>query len=179
MYFLLFVTTNTHNPGYEEEDAPENYYARDYHDDYSPSPPHASGGSYYPEQAHTTTTTTHIPAGFTAHDNQSSMHVNQPPIPPYNPADYANQAPPATEHLHDPYTGHAGPSGYPPDPASHGPAGENVSANNNLPRQARVATSSAAGTPYFPPPPTTPLPDEQLHHENRDPVRKAEEGACS
>ncbi len=171
MYFLLLIATNIIGSGYEEEAAespPENYYARrnNYQDDYSPSPPHASGGYY-----HENTQQTYVPPqgaqpSFAAHGNQSTLQVNQPPIPPYNPQDYAGQAPPAAEH--NPY------AGYPPPPR---PAGENVSANTNLPRQPPTAASSGS-MPYFPPPPTTPLPDEQLHQENRDFLnRNAEEGA--
>jgi hypothetical protein len=177
----LLGSTDTHHSGYEEEASPpENYYAHDYHDDYSPSPPHASGGSgYYHEQPYVPPPT--APQGYTAHDNQSTIHVNQPPIPPYNPADYANQPhPAATEH--NPYAAPAAPGapGYPSaGPAPPRPAGENVSANNDLPRhEAPAAATASRGVPYFPPPPTTPLPDEQLHHdENENRASQAEEGA--
>lgn len=98
-----------------------------------------------------------------AHENQSTMHVNQPPIPPYNPADYINQPP-----VIDPY------AGYPPGPAPRN-AGDHVSTNDSLPRQ--VPTSSADGASYFPPHPIAPLSDEQSHHAVHDPQWTAEEGA--
>jgi hypothetical protein len=109
----------------------------------------------------------------------SGPNVAQPPIPPYNPQDYP---PPQT----------ANPYGYPP---ARGP-GDNVSANENLPRQisspvvgntatpvpppanANAASSASAApatsAPYFPPPPTSPFPDI-----TPDPLDLAEEGALS
>ncbi|KAH8676734.1 hypothetical protein BGZ60DRAFT_264545 [Tricladium varicosporioides] len=126
---------------YEEEPS-SNYYARDYPDDgYSPSPPHASGGSYYPQNNQFPPP----PApGFAQHPNISTPNVAQPPIPPYNPADYAGQAPPAVPH--DNY-------GYPPAAPR---AGDNVSSSNNLPRQSPAvnaphAPMSAARVIYTPP----------------------------
>ena len=153
--------TNKSATGYEEEPAPEeNYYARDYQDDYSPSPPHASGGSYYPQNNDFPPPPQPQP-GFTQHTTTSTTQVHQTGIPPYNPADYANQPPP-----------HPDPYGYPPQ------TGHNVSENNHTSHQAPfvapVPMSTASGsTPYFPPPPVAPLPDEQF---TRDPFY-AEEGA--
>jgi hypothetical protein len=96
--------------------------------------------------------------------NASAPFVTEPPIPPYNPADYAGQPAP------NPY-------GYPPQPRA---PGDNVSANDNLPRQSSVgnttappaASTASNAVPYFPPPPTSPFPDG-----NRDPVDRGEEGA--
>lgn len=152
--------------GYEEEAQTDNYYARNHPDDgYSPSPPHASGGSYYPDN-NQFPPPPQAPAGFTHHNNQSTPNVNETNIPPYNPADYANQQPPN----HDPY-------GYPPR------TGDNVS--NDISRQTPYvppATASFVPTAsYFPPPPTAPV--EEVHeHEGeqqrrRDPLESAEEGA--
>jgi hypothetical protein len=118
-------------PGYEEEPPPENYYASNYRDDnYTPSPPQASGGFYYPENnqfpppptgnaytQQTTTTTTHGP--------------QEPPIPPYNPADYAHQS------TADAYA-------YPA-------RGDHVSRELPVYEAPSIPTN---GVPYFPPPPT-------------------------
>jgi hypothetical protein len=149
--------TNFFDSEYEEEASPppENYYARnDYRDDdYSPSPPHASGGSYYPETNQFAPPPT-APAGFTQHPNDGINHMNDAPIPPYNPQDYAGQHPAAP--VHDPY-------GYPPG------TGNNVSANEPS-RQ----NPPAAGAPYFPPPPTAP--DVEPHHPTE---RNEPEGASS
>jgi hypothetical protein len=133
--------TNATRPGYEEESPAENYYSRDY-DDYSPSPPHASGGSYFPQNNEFPPPPVN-PTGFTHHANQSSPNVAQPPIPPYNPADYANQPPPP----HDGF-------GYPPE----APRGDNVSPNNQYhnPAQPPVPPPTATSAPYFPPPPQEP-----------------------
>lgn len=87
---------------YEEDESPtEHYYDRDYRDeDYSPSPPHASGGSYYPDN-------NQFPPPPTGQFTQQPMNTQLPvhpadaaPIPPYNPADYAGQPAPAA---HNPY----------------------------------------------------------------------------
>lgn len=114
------------------------------------------------------------PNSFTVHDNQSTMHVNQPPIPLYNSTDYVNQPP-----VIDPYAGHpsvADPyAGHPPGPAPRN-ANDHVSANNSLPRQVPT-TNSANDASYFPPHPTIPLSDEQLHHADHEPQWTAEEGA--
>lgn len=93
--------------GYEEEAVPpENYYANNgyahdgYSDDgYSPSPPHASGGSYYPASANFPPPPTPSSTAFTHPDQASPLAHEFPagqappsaPIPPYNPADYASQ----------------------------------------------------------------------------------------
>ncbi len=152
--------TNTLSPGYEEPPA-ENYYARDYQDDYSPSPPHASGGSYYPQNNAFPPPPQPQP-GFTQHTTTSTTHVNHDGIPPYNPADYANPPP------------HPDPYGYPPQPR----AADNVSANDHTSHRAfvpsPVPTGVSGAPPYFPPPPVAPLPEE---HFDRDPFERTEEGA--
>jgi hypothetical protein len=142
----FFGHTDTNSSGYEEEPS-DNYYDRD--DNYSPSPPHASGGSYNPQAAHFEPGAPH--AGFTQHPNVSIPNVAQPPIPPYNPADYANQPP-----THDPY-------GYPPIPKP----GDNVSLDNNPHQFSGRAPTSAGATniPYFPPPPTSPIPEQPRNEE--------------
>lgn len=154
----LFSHTDAERPDYEEEPSSNNYYARDYPDDgYSPSPPHASGGSYYPQNNQFPPP----PApGFAQHPNISTPNVAQPPIPPYNPADYAGQAPPAVPH--DNY-------GYPPAAPR---AGDNVSSSNNLPHQSPAVnapyvppSAGATNIPYFPPPPTVPFADEPRNEE--------------
>lgn len=126
--------TNCQCAGYEEEADPENYYANDYRDDgYSPSPPHASGGSYYPDHVNTTFPPPPTQSGttYTQHTT-STTQVNDSQIPPYNPADYANQ-----QAAHDAH-------GYPPHhddhvSSRHSPVINGTSQNQN---------------PYFPPPPT-------------------------
>ena len=158
----FFTTGNSANSsvGYEEEGAQEHYYANDYHEEeYSPSPPHASGGSYQPNPAYFPNTTDFPPpptgaaavpppagpAGFTQHATQSTTHLPpDAPIPPYNPADYANQP-----GVHDPY-------GY-PAPRT----GDNVS---SMPPVVPPSTSGASEVPYFPPPPSAPtqVPNEHL-----------------
>lgn len=160
--YPLPVVGLTNAPGYEEEaPPPENFYERDYQDDYSPSPPHASGGSYYPQNNAFPPPPQPQP-GFTAHNNASTMHVNQEGIPPYNPADWANQQPP-----------HADPYGYPPH------AGDHVSDNNTTSHQVPVnpAPMMSGAAPYFPPPPTAPVVEGQPPHYNRDPFERTEEGA--
>jgi hypothetical protein len=157
MYFSSILIT--HFSGYEEE-PPDDYYSRDYPDDgYSPSPPHASGGSYYPEsnQFQPPPQPGYNP-GFTQHPNLSTPNVAQPPIPPYNPADYAPGNAPAPPPPHDPF-------GYPPVPR----AGDNVSPRNTTHQSPNDPTnptmSGARNAPYFPPPPTSPLPEEPRNSE--------------
>lgn len=153
---LSRIEVLTVTPGYEEEAPPENYYAHDPHDDeYSPSTPHASGGSYYANPADfpppptgeaAPTAGSYAPpaggyapptGGYTPHPTQPSAHP--PPettIPPYNPQDYA---------AHDPYA-------Y-PAPRT----GDNVSSVPPVP------PAASANVPYFPPPPTAPIvPNEHL-----------------
>lgn len=133
--------------GFEEEEArsPENYPADNYRDEqYTPSPPHASGGSYYPGQPV-------FPPPPTGTYAQELPFDPNAPIPPYNPADYA-----APQQMHDPqmydqqmHDQH----GYP------APRGDNVSANVPLQYPAEPPASAyaaAASTPYFPPPPSAP-----------------------
>lgn len=165
--------TDTHDSGYEEDESPtEHYYDRDYRDeDYSPSPPHASGGSYYPDN-------NQFPPPPTGQFTQQPMNTQLPvhpanaaPIPPYNPADYAGQPAPAA---HNPY------------PYPEG-TGDNVSAERSRPRPPSAATAATAvasgALPYFPPPPTAPMQDEhvpqdQVHDQHdHDHNRDAEEGA--
>jgi hypothetical protein len=159
----------TATPGYEDEAPPEGHYGnRGYRDeDYSPSPPHASGGSYYPNNTEyappppggyypNTTEFPPPPTGapppaspeFT-HTGSSAPHPHPPadaPIPPYNPQDYASQ--PGT---HDPY-------GYPPPKA-----GDNVS--NVPPVQTNISPAASGSAPYFPPPPPAApsVPSEPQH----------------
>jgi hypothetical protein len=93
--WLTALETNIYDLGYEEKDSSLRYYERNYPDEnYSPSPPHASGGSYYPEHNQ-----------FPPPPNSSLIQkfVNTKvarPAPPRNPADYA-KIPPAPD---DPYS---------------------------------------------------------------------------
>jgi hypothetical protein len=91
----------TYAPGLEEE----NYYASESYDDgFSPSPPRASGGAYYPD--------THIPPPG-GYSQQTS--TGYPPHQQYNPVDYGGHPPqPPVE----PY----------PYPSPRTREGENVSA---------------------------------------------------
>ncbi|CZS92093.1 uncharacterized protein RCO7_00703 [Rhynchosporium graminicola] len=158
---------------YEEGPVPEeNYYARDYQDDYSPSPPHASGGSYYPQNNAFPPPPQPQP-GFTLHTTTSTTQVHQEGIPAYNIPAY-NPA----EHVNQPQIPHPDPYGYPPN------IGHNVSVDDRPSDQAHFvasksvptpvhATSAASATPYFPPPPVAPYPDEQF---TRDPFH-IEEGS--
>jgi len=144
--FTFPFFTNVISSGYEEE-APEDYYRDDHYrdDDYSPSPPHASGGSFYPDNHHFAPPPGN--GGFTQHANQSTAHLNGPPIPPYNPADYPNNHHGAQE----PYGGYQAPR-----------TGENVSSEK--PRQSDPVSPLTPPTTYFPPPPTSPLPpDDHVH----------------
>ncbi|PBP19994.1 hypothetical protein BUE80_DR009189 [Diplocarpon rosae] len=134
---------------YEEEAPPGNYYARDYQDDYSPSPPHASGGSYYP-QSNAFPPPPPQP-GFTQYTTTSTTHVNHDGIPPYNPANYDHDAP---------YSGHHGDTGH---------YGDNVSANYNSHDHHHPAAAGTVAMPYFPAPPVAPF-DDQL---TRDPFADA------
>lgn len=135
--------------GYEDE-APEQYYDRSYDEDYSPSPPHASGGSrFYPGEPSFPPTPQAGPTpGISQHDYPSTPHVEMPPIPPYNPQDYPPPPPQVNSY------------GYPPGPTR----GNNVSTNDStlspggtrdLPTEEQARRTS--NLPYFPPPPTTPF----------------------
>lgn len=148
--------TNTyfsHSPGYEEESPAENYYSRDY-DEYSPSPPHASGGSYFPQGNEFPPPPAN--PGFMHHSNQSTPNVAQPPIPPYNPADYPGPPPAAVppNSMPNPNPNPNDPYGYPPQPR-----GDNVSSDtenhNHIPLD-RQAGDVNVDVPYFPPPPRSP-----------------------
>ena len=156
----------TATSGYEDEAPRENYYGNDsYRDeDYSPSPPHASGGSYYPNHPeyaapppggyypHTTefppppTGAPPAPSPEFPHAGHSGPHPPADvPIPPYNPQDYVHQ--PGTHDTH----------GYPAPNA-----GDNVS--NVHPVQTYIPSAASGGVPYFSPPPAAPsVPNEQQH----------------
>ncbi len=103
--------------GSEEETSPDHYYARDTYDDgYSPSPPRASGGAYYPDPHNHAAAPGAAPAGFTQHPNLSTPYVNEYPQQAYtapgyeaHPADY--QAHPADYQAH--------PADYPAHPADY------------------------------------------------------------
>ena len=144
----LFVT-NFEFPGYEEEHSPDNYYANNNaNDNYSPSPPHASGGSYFPDpnvQTHFPPPPTAPTAGYTQPATTSTTHANDGPIPPYNPADYANQQAPADQY------------GYPAHPAdNYPPHPRDDHVSSSVPRQSPVVNTPAnafAVPPYFLPPP--------------------------
>jgi hypothetical protein len=143
---------------------PEHHYGHNgYRDeDYSPSPPHASGGSYYPNNAEyappppggyypNTAEFPPPPTGAAAAPSPeftqagpSAPHPADAAIPPYNPQDYVHQ--PGT---HDPY-------GYPAPKA-----GDNVS--NMPPVQTAMPPTANSSTPYFPPPPAPIVPNEQQH----------------
>src|SRR5687767_14874546 len=125
--FSLWMKANHFiNIGYEDE-APENFYERSYSDEYSPSSPHASGGSrFYPEHSSFPPPPQGAP-GVTQHTYTSTTHVEMPPIPPYNPQHYP--PPPAQASSY----------GYPPGD----PRGNNVSTNDS--------TFSPGGTRDLPP----------------------------
>lgn len=83
----------------------------------SPSPPHASGGAYYPPPgAPAATPATH---GFTQHPNMASTNIAQPPYP-YSPNDYPeyHQPPPPGPPVPPgpPPNSAATSSGFPPPP---------------------------------------------------------------
>jgi hypothetical protein len=91
--------------------------------------------------------------------------MNDAPIPPYNPQDYAGQQPAAP--IHDPY-------GYPPG------TGNNVSANEpSRPRQNPPVAPASTRAPYFPPPPTAPVVPEDVEPEPRDHPTEPAEGASA
>lgn len=112
--------------GYKEE-APENYYADDTHDDgYSSSPRHTSGGPYYPATNEFAPPPNDGPppaGGAPPHTTTTTTHTEDYSPQAYNPADYAEQHPQANNY------------GYPPVPRS-GKEGDNVSALNNPPSSA-------------------------------------------
>jgi hypothetical protein len=148
----------TTSPGYEDEAPPENYYGNNgYRDEeYSPSPPHASGGSYYPNGNHeyappaggyypNTAEFPPPPTGAAPSPGPPPTHPpTEAPIPPYNPQDYASQP-----GSHDHY-------GYPPPKA-----GENVS--NVPPVSTSVPPAATGSVPYSPPPAAPTVPNEQQH----------------
>lgn len=86
--------------GHEEEASPPRrgdfYENASYDDGYSPSPPRASGGAYFP-QTNTFPPPPPPAAGFTQ-TNTSTTHINDYPAHPYNPADYVDSPP-----INDPY----------------------------------------------------------------------------
>jgi hypothetical protein len=93
--FVLIIS------GYEEDAAADHYYANESYDDgYSPSPPRASGGAYYPE----TNQFPPPPVAPQAAFPQQPVMNPIPPIdpnpqyPPYNPAAYVGP-----DHPMDPY----------------------------------------------------------------------------
>jgi hypothetical protein len=153
-----------------EESPPEDFYSRRYDDDYSPSPPHASGGSFYPgpasdyapphavdNRAYRSTTTFAAPSVFNDNPNAAP-----PPIPTYNPQDYAGQPPNgAYEHVTTTKT-------------TNRTRGDDVS--NTEPyhsfRSGSRSIPPTANMPYFPPPPTSPFPEHRV-----DPFGRHEEGA--
>jgi len=146
--------------GYEEESPPpENYYARDYREDeYSPSPPHASGGSYYPENNQFPPPPQPQPENFYTHETRttSTTHIEETSpgaIPPYNPANYAGQPP-----NRGPYRdagGRDNVSGVPDD------NDENFHVTPPTPNPITTTPlampNPANFSPYFPPPPTAPV----------------------
>ncbi|KAI1081472.1 hypothetical protein F5B20DRAFT_588538 [Whalleya microplaca] len=95
---------------YEEEVEDDPYY--NYDPEAPPSPPHASGGAYYPPEGPIPPPPAG-PAGFTQHPNMSTTNVNAYPPYPYNPQNYTNFPPP--------------PPAGPPHPGPTPPGPENVS----------------------------------------------------
>lgn len=167
--FPLFLAQPNHvltsTSGYEEEVPPEHYHGHNGYreEEYSPSPPHASGGSYYPHNNEyvpppggyfpNTAEFPPPPTGAAAVPQPEFAHAAHPTaahppadasIPPYNPQDYANQP-----GAHDPY-------GYPPQNA-----GDNVSSVPPVQTNTRAAASGSV--PYFPPPTVPIVPNEQQH----------------
>ncbi|KAI0008092.1 hypothetical protein F4779DRAFT_618966 [Xylariaceae sp. FL0662B] len=76
---------------YEEEAVDDPYY--NYDAEAPPSPPHASGGAYYPPEGPVQPPPAG-PAGFTQHPNTSSTNVNAYQPYPYDPPNYPNLPPP-------------------------------------------------------------------------------------
>lgn len=150
-----------------EESPPEDFYSRRYSDDYSPSPPHASGGSFYPgpasdyappqavdNRAYRSTTTFAAPSVF--NDNHTAA---PPPIPTYNPQDYAGRPPNgAFERVTTTRTERRG------DDVSNTEPYHSSYGSRSIPTSAQM--------PYFPPPPTSPF-----HKHRVDPLGGHEEGA--
>ncbi|KAL3424238.1 hypothetical protein PVAG01_03519 [Phlyctema vagabunda] len=128
---------------YEDEAEPDNYYANEYRDDgYSPSPPHASGGAFYNDHVNTSfpPPPTQPVGTYTQHTTTSTTHVNDGPIPPYNPADYAGQ-----QQAHDAY-------GYPPrsgDHVSSAPPQYNSNSQNSNPYAPAPTMSGGNQEPSF------------------------------
>lgn len=152
----FFYTNVDFFSGYEEDDSsPENFYRTpDHRDDgYQPSPPHASRGGYYPDN-------NQFPPPPTAsvplhHPNESTPFVNEiPPIPPYNPQDYAGQ-----RAANDPHPG------YPSSPRP----GDNVSfrqSSNPVPIPDVMPPPAPAGNfqeSYFPAHELSPLETDHVY----------------
>jgi hypothetical protein len=91
---LTALETDIYDLGYEEKESSLRYYERNYPDEnYSPSPPHASGGLYYPEH-------NQFPPPPTGSLIQKFVNTKVArPAPQRNPADYT-KIPPAPD---DPY----------------------------------------------------------------------------
>jgi hypothetical protein len=109
---------------YEASPPPENYYAREYNSDqFSPSPPHGSGGSYFPQSNSfppPPTGAAYTPDPNFHYEPNTHLPPDNGPIPPYNPQDYAGQPTQANPIM----TGGAGPA-----PGVRG-TGEHVSTNS-------------------------------------------------
>lgn len=125
-------------PGYEDEAPPpeENYYAQgSYDEDYSPSPPRASGGAYFPERANYPPAPV-PPAEYTQQTTTEPTHANEyPPHPAYDPTHQAAYDPATYPGVAPPPVG---PYGYP------------------APRDAREGGNVSSKTPFAPqaqPPP--------------------------
>lgn len=176
-----FVRINANSDvEYEASPPPENYYAREYNSDqYTPSPPHASGGSYFPQS----NSFPPPPTGAAYDPNfhyEPNTHLPQDPpmpIPPYNPQDYANQQPPVM-------TGGAGPAPNAHPPATgHGEHVSNNSGSNGLyglrsnPTGVNLHDVPVNGQPYYSPPSTAPVAPVVGERSVRGNERGHEEGA--
>jgi hypothetical protein len=136
--------------GFEEEAPPDNYYADSYDDGYSPSPPHTSGGAYYPESNAFPPPPVPQAAGYAQHPNVSVPNVNDYPVappfdaahPPYDPAH------PPYDAAHQPYDQAQFP-GHQPFPA-HAPPPADPYGYPAQPREARDGGNVSSPTLFAP-----------------------------
>ncbi|KAK1770883.1 hypothetical protein QBC33DRAFT_597404 [Phialemonium atrogriseum] len=140
---------------YEDETSADGYDPYDIRR--TPSPPHASGGAYYPPPgASAAMPATH---GFTQHPNAATTNLAEPPYPLYTP-DYTGYPPPPPG---PPPNSAATASGFPPPPTGPDhvsadssrsgrpqdvrPKNENQDGVDHVSRSRRLSSDSNSGPP--------------------------------
>lgn len=118
----------TFNAGYEEETSTDGYEEPFPQARRTPSPPHASGGAYYPPPhpyAGAGPTAAAAGAGFTQHPNMASTNLAQQ-YTPYQPPDYTRFQP-SSPPGPPPNSAATANDGFSPDPPPHPMGPEYVS----------------------------------------------------